>query len=217
MATGEPKSLYAVSPAEPELAHFTVALDTSGFLDTETVNGGRVSPCVANDFATKPTTLAQSLLVSRGALRFKMMCENLALRTNFRIHNIVTTYAADEGDSPITALGFGLVYENRNLIANTGTSSIGDSTAINSRALFIKDRIFDALNSTRTEKMSVFNPTSNTGEISDIEVTAGPVLLVSKGEVLEGITVTEVTGFAPLTANQLTTDNALSYAADDSQ
>jgi len=65
--------------------------------------------------------------------------------------------------------------------------------------------------------MSVFNPTSNTGEISDIEVTAGPVLLVSKGEVLEGITVTEVTGFAPLTANQLTTDNALSYAADDSQ
>ena len=217
MATVEPKSLYAVSPAEPELAHFTVALDTSGFLDTETVNGGRVSPCVASDFATKPTTLAQSLLVSRGALRFKMMCENLALRTNFRIHNIVTTYAADEGDSPITALGFRLVYENRNLIANTGTSSIGDSTAINSRALFIKDRIFDALNSTRTEKMSVFNPTSNTGEISDIEVTAGPVLLVSKGEVLEGITVTEVTGFAPLTANQLTTDNALSYAADDSQ
>ena len=217
MATVEPKSLYAVSPAEPELAHFTVALDTSGFLDTETVNGGRVSPCVASDFATKPTTLAQSLLVSRGALRFKMMCENLALRTNFRIHNIVTTYAADEGDSPITALAFGLVYENRNLIANTGTSSIGDSTAINSRALFIKDRIFDALNSTRTEKMSVFNPTSNTGEISDIEVTAGPVLLVSKGEVLEGITVTEVTGFAPLTANQLTTDNALSYAADDSQ
>ena len=217
MATVEPKSLYAVSPAEPELAHFTVALDTSGFLDTETVNGGRVSPCVASDFATKPTTLAQSLLVSRGALRFKMMCENLALRTNFRIHNIVTTYAADEGDSPITALGFGLVYENRNLIANTGTSSIGDSTAINSRALFIKDRIFDALNSTRTEKMSVFNPTSNVGEISDIEVTAGPVLLVSKGEVLEGITVTEVTGFAPLTANQLTTDNALSYAADDSQ
>ena len=217
MATVEPKSLYAVSPAEPENAYFTVALDTSGFLDTETVNGGRVSPCVASDFATKPTTLAQSLLVSRGALRFKMMCENLALRTNFRIHNIVTTYAADEGDSPITALGFGLVYENRNLVANTGTSDLGDSTAINSRALFIKDRIADALNTTRTEKMSVFAPTSGISNISDIEVTAGPVLAVSKGEILEAITVTEVTGFAPLTANQLTTDNALTYAADDSQ
>jgi len=40
MATVEPKSLYAVSPAEPENAYFTVSIDTSGFLDTETVNGG---------------------------------------------------------------------------------------------------------------------------------------------------------------------------------
>ncbi len=217
MATVEPKSLYQVSPAEPENAYFTVALVTTGYLDTETVNGGRISPCVASDFATKPTTLAQSLLVSRGALRFKMMCENLALRTNFRIHNIVTTYASDAGDSPITGLDFGLVYENRNLVANTGTSDLGDSTAINTRALFIKDRIADALNSTRTEKMTVFNPTAGTGQIQDIEVTAGPVLLVSKGEILEGITVTEVTGFAPNTDNQLATDNALSYGADDSQ
>ena len=217
MATVEPKSLYAVSPAEPENAYFTVAIDTSGYTDTETVNGGRVSPCVASDFATAPTTLAQSLLISRGALRFKMIMENLALRTNFRIHNIVTTYAVDRGDDPITALGFGLVYENRNLVANTGTSDLGDSTAINSRQLFIKDRIADALNTTRTEKMSVFNPTSGAGLIADIEVTAGPVLAVSKGEILEAITVTEVTAFAPQTANQLVTDNALSYGSDDSQ
>jgi hypothetical protein len=217
MATVEPKSLYKVSPAEPENAYFTVALVTSGYTDTETVNGGRISPCLANDFATKPTTLAQSLLVSRGALRFKMMCENLALRTNFRIHNIVTTYASDAGDSPITGLDFGLVYENRNLVANTGTSDLGDSTAINTRALFIKDRIADALNSTRTEKMTVFNPTAGTGQIQDIEVTAGPVLLASKGEILEGITVTEVTGFAPNTDNQLATETANTYGTDDSQ
>jgi len=217
MATVEPKSLYSVSPAEPENAYFTVAIDTSGYLDTETVNGGRVSPCVASDFATKPTTLAQSLLVSRGALRFKMIMENLALRTNFRIHNIVTTYSSDAGDSPITALAFGLVYENRNLVANTGTSDLGDSTAINSRQLFIKDRIADALNTTRTEKMSVYDPTTGNSNIADIEVTAGPVLAVSKGEILEGITVSEVTGFAPQTANQLVTDNALSYGSDDSQ
>ena len=217
MATVEPKSLYTVSPAEPENAYFTVALDTSGYLDTETVNGGRVSPCVASDFATKPTTLAQSLLVSRGALRFKMIMENLALRSNFKVVNIVTTYASDVGDSPITALAFGLVYENRNLVANTGTSDLGDSTAINSRQLFIKDRIADALNTTRTEKMSVYDPTTGNSNIADIEVTAGPVLAVSKGEILEAITVTEVTGFAPQTANQLVTDNALSYGADDSQ
>ena len=217
MATVEPKSLYTVSPAEPENAYFTVAINTTGFLDTETVNGGKVSPCVASDFATAPTTIAQSLLISRGALRFKMIMENLALRTNFRIHNIVTTYAVDRGDDPITALGFGLVYENRNLVANTGTSDLGDSTAINSRALFIKDRIADALNTTRTEKMSVFDPTTGKSNISDIEVTAGPVLVVSKGEILEAIAVTEVTAFAPQTSNQLVTDNALSYGADDSQ
>ena len=145
MATVEPKSLYTVSPAEPENAYFTVAIDTSGYLDTETVNGGRISPCVANDFATKPTTLAQSLLVSRGALRFKMIMENLALRTNFRIHNIVTTYSSDAGDNPITALGFGLVYENRNLVANTGTSDLGDSTAI-------KDRKSTRLNSSHKHR-----------------------------------------------------------------
>jgi len=214
MATVEPKSLYAVSPAEPENAYFTVSIDTSDFLDTETVNGGRISPCVANDFATKPTTLAQSRLVSRGALRFKMMCENLALRTNFRIHNIVTTYGSDAGDSPITALAFGLVYENRNLIANTGTNTLEDSTAISTRAAFIKDRIADALNTTRTEKMSVYDPTSGSSDIKDEEITAGPVLTASIGEIAEAVTVTEVTGFAPLTANQLTTDNALTYAAE---
>ena len=214
MATVEPKSLYNVSPAEPENAYFTVSIDTSGFLDTETVNGGRISPCVANDFATKPTTLAQSRLVSRGALRFKMMCENLALRTNFRIHNIVTTYGSDAGDSPITALAFGLVYENRNLIANTGTNTLEDSTAISTRAAFIKDRIADALNTTRTEKMSVYDPTTGSSSIKDEEITAGPVLTASIGEISEAVTVTEVTGFAPLTANQLTTDNALSYAAE---
>ena len=217
MATVEPKSLYTVSPAEPENAYFTVAINTTGFLDTETVNGGKVSPCVASDFTTAPTTIAQSLLISRGALRFKMIMENLALRTNFRIHNIVTTYAVDRGDDPITALGFGLVYENRNLVANTGTSDLGDSTAINSRALFIKDRIADALNTTRTENMSVFNPASGIVGVQNNSVTAGPVLAVSKGEILEGITVSEVTGFAPLTSAQLTTDNALSYGADDSQ
>ena len=214
MATVEPKSLYAVSPAEPENAYFTVSINTAGFIDTETNNGGRISPCVANDFATKPTTIAQSRLVSRGALRFKMMMENLALRTNFKVVNIVTTYASDAGDQPITALAFGLVYENRNFVANTGTNTLEDSTAISTRAAFIKDRIADALNTTRTEKMSVFDPTTGNSNIKDEEVTAGPVLTASLGEISEAVTVSEVTGFAPLTSTQLTTDNALSYASE---
>ena len=215
MATVEPKSLYHVSPAEPQMTYFTVAINTSGFLDTETVNGGRVSPCIANDFATKPTTLAQSLLVSRGNLRWKMMMESLAIRTNFKVHNIVTTYASDEGDSPITALAFGLVFDNPDYIPTTGTT-IDGSTTTTTKALFLQDKIAEALNTTRTENMSVFDPTGtgNPQQLRTIAITAGPVLTASIGEIVEAITVTEVTAFAPNTSGQLPTDNSLTYSAE---
>jgi|TARA_A100001388_G_scaffold16680_1_gene11082 hypothetical protein len=215
MATVEPKSLYNVNINEPQITYFTVAINTSGFLDTETVNGGRVSPCIANDFATKPTTLAQSLLVSRGNLRWKMMMEALAVRSNFRVCNIVTTYAADEGDSPITNLAFGLVFDTPNFVPTTGTT-IDGSTTTTTRALYLQDKIAEALNTTRTENMSIFDPTGtgNPQQLRTIEVTAGPVLTASIGEIVEAITVTEVTGFAPNTSNQLPTDNSLTYSAE---
>ena len=215
MATVEPKSLYNVSPAEPQMTYFTVAINTSGFLDTETVNGGRVSPCIANDFTTKPTTLAQSLLVSRGNLRWKIMMETLGIRTNFKVHNIVTTYAADEGDSPITALAFGLVFDTPDYIPTTGTT-IDGSTTTTTKALYLQDKIAEALNTTRTENMSIFDPTGtgNPQQLRTIAVTAGPVLTASIGEIVEAITVTEVTGFAPNTSGQLPTDNSLTYSAE---
>ena len=215
MATVEPKSLYHVSPAEPQMTYFTVSINTSGFLDTETVNGGRVSPCVANDFATKPTTLAQSLLVSRGNLRWKMMMESLAIRTNFKVHNIVTTYGSDAGDQPITLLAFGLVFDNPDYIPTTGTT-IDGSTTTTTKALYLQDKIAEALNTTRTENMSVFDPTGtgNPQQLRNLAVTAGPVLTASIGEIVEGITVTEVTAFAPNTSGQLATDNSLTYSAE---
>ena len=212
MAVVEPKSA-AVSLAQPAGQMFTVDIAMSGFLDTETVNGGRCSPCAADDFATKPTTLAQSLLVSRGQLRFKMMMEALAVRSNFSVHNIVTTYASDAGDNPITDINFTLVFDTADFVPTTGTT-IDGSTSTTTKALYIQDKIAEALNTTRTEKMSVFNPTSGAGEISDIEVTAGPVLTASIGEIVEAITVAEVTTFRPNTANQTPTDNALSYTAE---
>ena len=92
MATVEPKALYGVSPAEPQTTYFTVSIAQAAFLDTETVNGGRVSPCVATDFATLPTTLAQSLLVSRGNLRWKMMMDAIGVRSNFKVTE-VTAFA----------------------------------------------------------------------------------------------------------------------------
>ena len=212
MATVEPKSM-AVSLATPPGQMFTVDIAQSAFIDTETVNGGRCSPCHADDFATKPTTLAQSLLVSRGLLRFKLMMDKLQIRSNVQLANIVTTYASDEGDSPITDLNFTLIYEHADFVPTTG-STIDGSTSTTTRALFIQDKIAEALTTTHTEKMSVHNPTANAGLISDIEVTVAPVLSGNEGEIVEAITVTEVTTFTPNTANQTPTDSALTYSAE---
>ena len=194
-------------------AYYTVDIAQSDFLDTETINGGRLSPCAANDFATKPTTKAQSLLVSRGQLRYKLMLNNLQIRSNCRIINMVTTYASDAGDSPITDINFGIVFENDDFVPTTGTSADG-STSLSSKITYIKDKIAEALYTSHTEKMSVFNPTSGTGQIADEEVSVGPVLLVSQDEIVDAITVAEVSGFRSNVDAETPTDNALTYSAE---
>ena len=215
MAIVEPKALYGVSPAEPQQKYFTVAIAQGAFSDASSTAGGRVSPCIASDFATKPTTLAESLKVSRGNMRWKMMMEALAVRTNFRVVNIVTTYAADEGDSPITNLAFGLVFENGDYIPTTGTSIDGSSTA--TKADYIADKIGEALNTTKTENVLVFDPTEVSGvtvrESSTTAVTAAPVSS-NTGTIRDAITVSEVSAFAPNTSGQLATDSALTYSAE---
>ena len=213
MATVIPKYNRIVQD-QPQQAFYMVSIDTSGFLDTETNNGGRVSPCVAEDFATAPTTLAQSRLVSRGALRFKKMLELLQVRSNVSVRNILTTYATDAGDSPITKLQFGLVYDNDNFIPTTGIA-FDDSTTTTTKVGFIKDKITEALKGTFTERMQVYNPTSGSGLILNEEITAGQVIAVSEDEIMDAITVTEavdtatmISGFRPTLASELPTDNA---------
>ena len=213
MATVIPKYNRVVRD-QPQQAFYMVSIDTSGFLDTESNNGGRISPCVAEDFATKPTTLAQSRLVSRGALRFKKMLELLQVRSNVSLRNILTTYSSDAGDSPITKLQFGLVYENDDFIPTVGTLS-DDSTVTTTKVGFIKDKISEALYGTFTERMQVYNPTSGAGLISNEEITAEAVLLVSQDELLEAITVTEavdtatmVSGFRPTLTSELPSQGA---------
>ena len=211
MAVVEPKSM-AVSLATPPGQMFTVDIAQSAFIDTETVNGGRCSPCHADDFTTKPTTLAQSLLVSRGLLRFKLMMDKLQIRSNVQLANIVTTYASDAGDNPITDLNFTLIFENADFVPTTGTT-IDGSTATTTKAQFIRDKIAEALNADHTEKMSVFDPTTGNSNTKDTEVTVGQVM-IQEGEIVEAITVTEVTTFRPNTANQTPTDSALTYSAE---
>ena len=211
MAVVEPKSM-AVSLATPPGQMFTVDIAQSAFTDAETTAGGRLSPCHADDFATKPTTLAQSLLVSRGLLRFKLMMQFLQVRSNVQLANIVTTYASDEGDSPITDLNFTLIFENADFVPTTGTT-IDGSTTTTTKAQFIRDKIAEALNADHTEKMSVFDPTTGNSNTKDTEVTVAQVL-GAEGEIVEAITVTEVTTFRPNTANQTPTDSALTYSAE---
>jgi hypothetical protein len=215
MATVEPKALYGVSPAEPQQKYFTVVIAQGSFSDAASTAGGRVSPCVASDFATKPTTLAESLKVSRGNLRWKMVMESLQERSNFKVVNIVTTYASDAGDQPITNLAFGLVFENGDYLPTTGTSVDGSTTT--TKAMYIADKIGEALSESRTENVLVYDPTLSGGvmvrESSTTAVTAAAVSADS-GVIRDAITVTEVSAFAPNTSGQLATDNSLTYSAE---
>ena len=213
MATVQPRHERNDPNAGLQGAYYTVDIAMSDFLDTETINGGRLSPCAANDFATKPTTKAQSLLVSRGQLRYKMMLNNLQIRSNLKIINMVTTYAATAGDSPITDINFGIVFENDDFVPSTGTQADG-STATTTKVLYIQDKIAEALYATHTENMTVYDPTSGQGLISNDAVTVGPVLLVSQDEIVDAITVAEVTGFRANVDAETPTDNALTYSAE---
>ena len=206
MANVIPKANRVVQD-QPQQAFYMVSIDTSGFIDTETNNGGRISPCVAEDFATAPTTLAQSRLVSRGALRYKKMLEILQVRSNVSVRNILTTYASDAGDSPITKLQFGLVYDNDNFIPTTGTAVDGSTTTTN-KVGFIKDKITEALMGTFTENMPVYNPTAGSSDITFEQITAAPVLTTSVDEILEAVTVSEVTAYRPNTSSELASEGA---------
>ena len=213
MATVQPRHERNDPNAGLQGAYYTVDIAMAAFLDTETINGGRLSPCAANDFATKPTTLAQSLLVSRGQLRYKLMLNALQIRSNCRIINMVTTYAADAGDNPITDINFGIVFENDDFVPTTG-STIDGSTSTTTKILYLQDKIAEALNTTHTENMTVYDPTSGQGQISNDAVTVGPVLSGNEGEIVEAITVAEVAGFRANVDAETPTDNALSYSAE---
>ena len=106
------------------------------------------------------------------------MLELLQVRSNVSVRNILTTYASDAGDNPITKLQFGLVYDNDNFLPTTGTAG-DDSTTTTTKVGFIKDKITEALYGTFTERMQVFNPTSGAGLISNEEIIK-VVLLVHK-------------------------------------
>ena len=205
-ATGVPSD-------QPQGAYYTVTITQSIFGSGSGNNfGGGVTPKRARDHGTKPTTLVISRMLNRGNLRYKMMLANLQTRTNIKVVNLVTG-GDSNGDTQITSLAFGLVFENDDYIPTTGTSADGSST-FSTKVAWIQDKIAEALTNTYTENMTVYDPSGSTAsEIKTESITAGPVSTAS-GEVVEAIAVAEVAAFRSNVDSETPTDNAATSTAE---
>jgi len=179
---------------QPQGAYYTVTITQTIFSSATNTNlGGGVSPKAPQEHGTKPTTLVISKRASRGNLRYKRMLQALQTRSNVRVINLVTG-GDSNGDTQITSLAFGLVYENDDFIPNTGTSADGSST-LSTKVGWIQDKIAEALSGTHTENMIVYDPSgSNAAQNRAESITAGPVT-TALGEMVEAIAVAEVAGF----------------------
>ena len=115
----------------------------------------------------------------------------------------------------ITTLAFGLVFENGDYIPDNGTDIA--TSAYGTKALWIKDKIGEALNSTKTENCLVYDPTLvSSVKVRETSTTAVSVQAVhgTPGTIVSGITVTEVAGFDVNTSGQLASDTSLTYSAE---
>ena len=186
---------HGVPSDQPQGAYYTVDIAQSGLLAGTGDNfGGGVSPKTTGESinGTLPTTLVLNQRLARGTLRYKKMLDLLQTRTNVKVINLVTTGDAS-GDTQITDLNFGLVYENDDYIPATGTDIAASSYS--TKVLWIKDQIGTAMNTTFTENCTVYDPTGTpdvgitTQSITAEKVHGTPSTIVS------AITVAEVAGF----------------------
>ena len=183
---------------QPQGAYYTVDIAQSGLLAGTGDNfGGGVNPKTTGESinGTKPTTLVLAQRSARGSLRYKKMLDLLQTRSNVRVINLVTTGDAS-GDTQITDLNFGLVFENDDYIPNIGTDIA--SSAYTTKVLWIKDKIGEAMNGTFTENCLVYDPTTTSdGAVKGTRneaITAGPAH-GTPSTIVSAITVAEVGGF----------------------
>ena len=179
---------------QPQGAYYTVTITQSIYSSASGGNlGGGVTPKTARDHGTAPTTLVISRMLNRGNIRYKKMLEFLQTRTNVKIVNLLTG-GDSNGDTQLTSLAFGIVFENDDYVPTTGTSADG-STTFSTKVAWIQDKIAEALTGTFTENCTVFDPTgSNAAQIKTESLTAGPVS-TAHGEVVESVAVAEVAAF----------------------
>jgi len=180
---------------QPQGAYYTVDIAQSGLLAGTGDNfGGGVNPKTTGESinGTKPTTLVLNQRLARGTLRYKKMLDLLQTRTNVKVINLVTTGDAS-GDTQITDLNFGLVFENDDYIPAIGTDIA--SSAYTTKVLWIKDQIGTAMNTSFTENMQVYDPTGTPDKGINTESITADKCHGTPSTIVSAITVAEVAGF----------------------
>ena len=180
---------------QPQGAYYTVDIAQSGLLAGTGDNfGGGVNPKTTGESinGTKPTTLVLNQRLARGTLRYKKMLDLLSTRSNIKVINLVTTGDAS-GDTQITDLNFGLVFENDDYIPAIGTDIA--SSAYTTKVLWIKDQIGTAMNTSFTENMQVYDPTGTPDKGINTESITADKCHGTPSTIVSAITVAEVAGF----------------------
>ena len=199
---------------QPQGAYYTVDIAQSGLLSSTGDNfGGGVNPKTTGESinGTKPTTLVLNQRLARGNLRYKKMLELLQTRTNVKVINLVTT-GDSTGDTQITDLNFGLVFENDDYIPASGTDIAASSYA--TKVLWIKDKIGEAMNGTFTENMQVYDPTGTPDAGIRTQSITAEKCHGTPGNIVSAITVAEVAGFRSNVDAETPTDASISWTAE---
>jgi hypothetical protein len=199
---------------QPQGAYYTVDIAQSGLLAGTGDNfGGGVNPKTTGESinGTKPTTLVLNQRLARGTLRYKKMLDLLQTRSNVKVINLVTTGDAS-GDTQITDLNFGLVFENDDYIPAIGTDIA--SSAYTTKVLWIKDQIGTAMNTSFTENMQVYDPTGTPDKGINTESITADKCHGTPSTIVSAITVAEVAGFRSNVASEVAGDNASLHTND---
>jgi hypothetical protein len=180
---------------QPQGAYYTVDIAQSGLLSGTGDNfGGGVNPKTTGESinGTNPTTLVLNQRLARGTLRWKKMLDLLQTRSNVKVINLVTT-GDSTGDTQITDLNFGLVFENDDYIPDIGTDIA--SSGYTTKVLWIKDQIGTAMNTSFTENVVVYDPTGTPDKGTTVQSITADKCHGTPSTIVSAITVAEVAGF----------------------
>jgi hypothetical protein len=174
---------------------YNISINQGAFNSTASANNsGGVTPKTFRDFGgTFPNSQNNGKRLARGNLRYRKLLEQLSLHTNCKVLRIASD-SSEAASTQIATLTLNVEFENETFIPESGIS-IDGSTTINTRELVIKELVATALNTTFTERVEYYDPTTvdsqARGSVFE-EITAATVISGMPNEILEAITVTRI-------------------------